>query len=194
MQKNYRKTKRLQLCNLQQQLTAIKIVSFHFLVWWWTLGADNMSKVAVVFGGAVISLLIAIFAARHSLFVHHFLNLVSFGKYIPGIKTLGISCDSVPIQDPTKSYRDNKYLKCFDIDENNVKSVRIVDVGHNETLMKIVLLDALEKRCPVIVRHPFRDHKCYDRLRELATSDIPVRVKENTPDTFSNNDTWFPVE
>lgn len=141
----------------------------------------------VVLFGALLSIL-AYIISQNSLILRHWLVLLTFGK-IPGLKTYGSSCDSTPISN-APSTRLIKYKHCFD----EAGELRTVDANHNETFMREVLMEAVKMRCPILISKPFADHKCYERLRDVASADkeMSVRVKENIP-ILMNNQSWFPT-
>lgn len=142
-----------------------------------------------IFG--LLSIVVAYFIAKNPLLARHYLTLISFGKYLPGFETYGDSCDTTPKYSKDVSTRFTKHKHCFDANGN----IKTIDVHHNETLMKEVLLAHSNARCPVVIRKPFKDHKCFERLTELANKnpELNVRVKESYSSYKPNNDKWFPT-
>jgi hypothetical protein len=136
---------------------------------------------------AVVAGVVALIVSRNSLNLRHWAVLLTFGKF-PGLKTYEATCDTTPVYE---SNRFTKYKHCFD-EEGKIFAV---DANHNEAVMRETLLKAVKDRCPVLVYKPFNDHKCYERLHEVAVNDknLQVRVKENIP-LLMHNDSWFPTE
>jgi hypothetical protein len=137
---------------------------------------------------AVVCALVAIIIANNALIIRHWLVLVTFGKFSP-IKTYGRSCESTPILDIKKSTRFTTHRHCF----NATGDFFWHDAKHNETTMKAILLQAVADHCPILIHRPFKDHKCYERLRRFGKSNpnLLLRAKVNT-DEFMDGGDVFP--
>lgn len=139
---------------------------------------------------SVIVAFVAYHCYQNSLTLRHWVVLVTFGQYMPGFKTYGSTCDNTPLQDPKASTRLSKWAHCFNADGK----VREVDAHHNDAVTKEELLKAVDAGCPVVIRQPFKDDKCYERVLKAAEEDenFTVRVKENIP-ALMNNNSVFPT-
>ncbi len=128
--------------------------------------------------------LVAILVALDPIFWRHWFVLLTFGQF-PGLKTYGPSCDATSVPSLEKSARFTKHKHCF----NETGGMFWYDAAHNESLTKEILLKAVEKHCPVLVSHPFKDDKCFERLESFAeqNSDFELRVRENFDDVMDNS-------
>ena len=71
--------------------------------------------------------------------------------------------------------------------------LRHYDAGHDDGETKRLLLQAMEDRCPVVIKHPFTTHSCMKNLRRLASDpNNKVHRKTATAALFAQGDQWFP--
>lgn len=130
-----------------------------------------------------ILLVALIFNHIDNILVRHFFFLISLGK-IPGFKILSKECISEKKLHP--------FVPSPCLEHGHFSRV---NVGHNETLFREILSQAMTKRCPVVIEKPFRDNKCFERLKVLGQDpSYQVRYKDNYDWLYSHRDLWFEVD
>jgi hypothetical protein len=144
------------------------------------------SKLRTIFSVIVIGC--AYFVYHHHILIRHWGILMTFGRFV---KTFEQTCDTTPLMNVQDSTIFTKHKHCFD---KNGK-VPVYDVGHNVSTFQDLLLDAVDKRCPIVIKKPFLDDQCHNRFKTLANNmpDLSVRVKENREE-WMHSDNWFPSE
>ena len=136
-----------------------------------------------LFASAAVVVLLAVAAMIFNpIMFRHFAVLITFGK-IPGLKPLPHTCPMKTIHE-----RSRKYDHCFSSEGKIFEH----NANHNETQMRDILKKALKEKCAVLISKPFKDAKCYERLKEAAQDEsVKIRAKVNSPEIMKNKDRWF---
>ena len=137
---------------------------------------------------AILSVCAVYVSWNNAILSKHLVILLTLGQ-VPGLKTAGPDCDSVVVPESRKSTRFGKHAHCF----NSTGGFYWYNAHHNEDITKMILLKALNDRCPVLVHQPFKDDQCKTRLAQFANAnpDYEVRVKENV-DSVMDEGLLFP--
>jgi hypothetical protein len=131
-----------------------------------------------------IGIFLSKFAYENKVILINNLSILTFFK-LPFLKVLDTNCDNIKYHEYSKSSQFNIDKHCFDLNGN----IFVYDSNHNDSYTEYILKKYGNLRCPVLIKHPFNDDKCYSKIIDYSKKNpaFKIRVKENNITLLKNN-------